>query len=190
MYRNIILAIAAASCAPAVAPTVDGLPNFYQVDPGIYRSAQPTTLAQWQTLHDTFHVRHVLKLDFTSEGADDLAAQAGIEVVYVPLQPAGDQDIWDETKGMFAVPDQARLDYGLSRVTTATEDDAWLVHCSHGQDRTGLFVGELRVVRDGWDKDRAFREMLAGGYHPELIGLDSAWIWFRNPDAPKMEKLP
>ena len=59
----------------------------------------------------------------------------------------------------------------------------WLIHCKNGHDRTGLVVGMLRIVVDGWDKHHAWVEMLDRGYHPELIGLDRAFHDFANPSS-------
>ena len=48
------------------------------------------------------------------------------------------------------------------------------VHCSHGQDRTGLLVGLYRL-KQGWAKTNAYTEMLTNGFHPALHGLHEFW---------------
>jgi tyrosine-protein phosphatase SIW14 len=55
------------------------------------------------------------------------------------------------------------------------------VHCTHGQDRTGLVVGLYRTIHDGWTKTDAYREMLQLGFHPELRGLREFWEDFVAP---------
>ena len=57
-------------------------------------------------------------------------------------------------------------------------EGVWLVHCQNGHDRTGLVVGLIRIVVDGWEPERAWREMIARGYHDELLGLNWAFREF------------
>lgn len=52
--------------------------------------------------------------------------------------------------------------------------DNCLVHCEHGQDRTGLVVAFYRE-RQGWTKAKAEKEMLKYGFHKELRGLWECW---------------
>lgn len=45
------------------------------------------------------------------------------------------------------------------------ENSGVAFHCSVGEDRSGLLAGILRQARDGWSKDKAFKEeMCAHGY--------------------------
>ncbi|HVJ65605.1 MAG TPA: tyrosine-protein phosphatase [Bdellovibrionota bacterium] len=45
------------------------------------------------------------------------------------------------------------------------ESEGVIFHCTVGEDRTGLLAGTLRQVRDGWSRERAFREeMCPRGY--------------------------
>lgn len=56
-----------------------------------------------------------------------------------------------------------------------------LVHCEHGEDRTGLIIAAYRVTAcDGWTKEAAWNEALAHGYR-ELInfGLNATWEKFQ-----------
>lgn len=48
-----------------------------------------------------------------------------------------------------------------------------LLHCKHGEDRTGMMVGLFRVFIQGWTPQDAYREMLDKGFHPILYALDS-----------------
>ncbi len=52
------------------------------------------------------------------------------------------------------------------------------VHCTHGQDRTGLVVGVYRVLHDGRTKDDAYQEMIHHNFHPDLHGLHEFWERF------------
>lgn len=148
--------------------------NLHQVRPGLWRSAQPVTLADWQYLASQ-GITKVVKLNFPTEGSDDLAAQTGISVITLSIQPEGDKNLIDNIKDTFVQPNKQALAAGLSVVRTG---DVVLVHCSHGHDRTGLFVGLVRVLLDGWTKDAAYKEMLEMGFHPELLGLQIFWEEF------------
>ena len=51
-----------------------------------------------------------------------------------------------------------------------------LVHCEHGQDRTGLVVATYRVMTCGWTKAKAMDEALGFGYRDWLnFGLNKTW---------------
>jgi tyrosine-protein phosphatase SIW14 len=54
-----------------------------------------------------------------------------------------------------------------------------LVHCEHGQDRTGLVVAAYRVTVCGWTKQWAMNEALEYGYRNWLnFGLNKTWNSF------------
>lgn len=158
------------SCAGPQVRT-NGVVNLVQVRPDVYRSGQPVG-DEWGTLA-ALGVRHAIKLNFPEEGSDNDAARFGIEVIPVPIQPS--------TKGIdiFARPspeamsELARLAERI-RAAGGTEG-AWLIHCKNGHDRTGMVVGLIRMVVDGWTPKQAWAEMLERGYHPELPGLTWAF---------------
>jgi tyrosine-protein phosphatase SIW14 len=51
-----------------------------------------------------------------------------------------------------------------------------LVHCQHGEDRTGLVVAAYRVRACGWTKQAAWLEALQFGYRNWLnFGLNKTW---------------
>ena len=53
------------------------------------------------------------------------------------------------------------------------ENSGVAFHCTVGEDRTGLLAGILRQARDGWSKDKAFKEeMCARGYADGSIAKD------------------
>jgi len=138
----------------------------------VWRGGQPTTSEGWAYLK-TLGVRRVVKLNFEpTEGSDDGARELGLEVDVLSMQPEGDEDVFDELAGTVVRPDPKLVDQAVAVLAAG---DAF-VHCTHGQDRTGLVVGELRVRRQGWTRDRAWEEMLEHGFHPELLGLTSFWI--------------
>lgn len=185
MTRSLVLATIA-SCAAACSPMVytHGVPNLAEVDPGIYRSGQISDAGGWAEIVSLAHGRHVhiIKLNYDNEGSDALALNLGFEVVYAPIQPQGDQDAWNDAIGTVERPDEARVELAeavLAQCYAHPDTDFCLVHCTHGQDRTGYVVGKHRVLHETWTKDRAFREMLDHHFHWELVGLMVAWEAFR-----------
>lgn len=148
------------------------VPNLYQVKPGLWRSGQPTTAAQWAELK-AMGISRVIKLNFATEGSDDGARAAGLIVHELPIQPDGDTDKLDAIRNVFIRPDPAKL--AEAQRILRTEPGGILVHCTHGQDRTGFVIGQSRMLIDGWPKQRAYAEMLEYGFHPILHGLHEAW---------------
>jgi len=145
-----------------------GVVNFAQVDANVYRSGQPTTVAQWQCLAK-LGVTDILKLNRDSEGGDFGAV--GMVVHAVPVPPFTD----DTPLGFDNGPSQEQLEAVARTLRVMPAEGKWLIHCVHGQDRTGLAVGMYRVLVNGWTKDRAKAEMDVRGFHDLLLGLAKAW---------------
>jgi hypothetical protein len=146
--------------------------HVQEVEPGLWRSNQPTTRLDWLKIRD-LGVKYVVKLNMPSEGSDDGAREIGLIVYELGIEPRG--DLASITK----LPDEKLL-----RAAEAVIDDGGgvLVHCTHGEDRTGLVIGRHRVLADGWTKARAYREMLEHGFHPVLVGLQASWVLFHADD--------
>ena len=137
-------------------PTVHGIDNFGQVAPGIYRGGQPTADG-WYFLK-SLGVTNVVKLNTDSEGSDPAKA---FNVQSFPI-PFSQQLIFE--------PTESNIDAAVNAITEHT-----FIHCTHGQDRTGLVVGEYRVRKCGWTKAQARAEMAEYGFHPILFGLERFW---------------
>jgi hypothetical protein len=143
-----------------------------QVEPGLWRSGQPTTAEGWAYLK-SLGITQVVKLNFASEGDDVGAEDIGLIVHVFSIQPEGDLDLIDNIIHTYIPPDpwmvadaDAAIDAGIATGV--------LVHCTHGQDRTGYVIGRRRL-REHWSKADAYKEMLAHHFHPELHGLHEAW---------------
>lgn len=127
----------------------------------VWRGSQPK-VPEWNDLK-VHGITHVVKLNEQTEG-DDLAATAlGMDVLYRPINLC-DQLIFRPSKP-FIVD-------AVNGIVPNT-----FVHCSHGEDRTGLVIGCWRVWRCGWTKEAAWKEMLDHGFHFELLGLSLFWEW-------------
>jgi tyrosine-protein phosphatase SIW14 len=168
-FACLLLALVLLGCTKTATST--GIPNLAEVEPGLWRSGQPATRAQWQWLKD-HGVKHVVKLNFEGEGTDDDARALGLDVHELSVQPEGDLDWFNDITHTFVRPDSARLTDAEFLIVAG---GGVLVHCTHGQDRTGLVIGLHRVLHEHWTKAQAYDEMLARGFHPELHGLHEFW---------------
>src|SRR5579859_244472 len=163
-----------AACSPMV--YVHGVPNLDQVDTNVWRSGQITSQEGWDWIAKLAAGRHVhvIKLNFDTEGSDELGRAMGFTIHYLPIQPEGDQNLWSDARSVFLGPDPKQIDEAMSVLTHCKlhpDTEICLGHCTHGQDRTGYLFGTYRVLDNGWDKDRAYVEMLAHHFHPELHGV-------------------
>jgi hypothetical protein len=184
MPIRLLIALALVACSPMV--YVHEVPNLVQVDPSIWRSGQITTQEGWEWIAQIAAARkvHVIKLNFDAEGTDTTAQKMGFDLLYVPVQPEGDVGLWDDLLDIWKGPDPAAIDKAevqLAYCLAHPATDFCLVHCTHGQDRTGFVIGKHRVLHEGWSKDAAYKEMLDHNFHPELHGVHEAWENFKGP---------
>ena len=55
----------------------------------------------------------------------------------------------------------------LRSIRQSQELGSVLIHCKHGQNRTGLIAALYRIVYQGWSKEQALAEMRGGGFGGE-----------------------
>lgn len=151
------LAVLLSGCAGLIAvpprpvpPTnwcyVDG---FDVVDASLLRSPQ-VTYAELSCLRDMYGVTDVFKLNPWWEAREP--SVPGVTVHYLPLD--------------VEMSSRADVDHVLSEMLTTCRDGRkCLVHCTHGEDRTGLLVALWRVVH-GVGVDQAYADMMRHGFHP------------------------
>jgi protein tyrosine/serine phosphatase len=142
---------------PAV-PRADipGLPNFAQVAPGLYRSAQPT--AEGLRAAKAMGIRTVVNLRaLHSDRA--LLGDTGLGYVHIRSTAWHPEDE-DIVAFLTVALDPARQPV--------------LVHCEHGADRTGLMVATYRRAVQGWTLDEALAELPAFGFHEVWVGIRRA----------------
>jgi len=137
------LAVAAARAGDSEAPA----PR--EVAPGIFRSAQPD-LRGLRAVRER-GVRTVVVLR-TSIPRDErsAAAELGLELVHIPM---------DGTK----LPSIEEVDRALAVVLDASKRPV-LVHCAHGEERTGAVIAAYRVVVEGWNPAAAEAEAVELGF--------------------------
>lgn len=161
-FAALILAAMLVSCSTQHVTTVtNGVPNLAEVDTGFWRGGQPNKEG-WEHLK-SLGVTQVIKLNPESESSDAWAEFLGMKVIRVPVS-------FSQQMGLARIPDEYFTD-----AIRSVQGAKTFVHCQHGQDRTGIFVGLYRIKIDGWTKHFARNEMDAHGFHPELIGLTHYW---------------
>lgn len=141
------------------------------VSPGVYRSSQPITVEDFEAIK-ALGIYLVVDLEQQFEESpwrtiDETLFEASGVVTsrHVPLSG-------------FWAPKKEDVEAILKLIDQADPARPILVHCLHGQDRTGLIVGLWRL-RCGLQKWSSWGEMLANGFHPFLIGL-SFFYWVRG----------
>ena len=140
---------------------IPGIPNFLVVAPNIFRGGQPTDDG-WAFLRKA-GVTRVIKLNLESEGSEDGARKLGMEIIYKPI---------DLDEQLLFRPKYDDVSVAAHAMVPRT-----FIHCTHGEDRTGLVVACYRVWVEGWEKKVAEAEMKQHGFHPELLGLELFWEW-------------
>jgi protein tyrosine/serine phosphatase len=152
--RALLLSLLAASALAQDAPRPEkfarpiespGLPNFHEVTPQIFRSAQPWREGFQQL--EKMGIRTVISL--RDDGADDdWAAGTKLKLVRIPMN-------------LFKV-DAAAVAQVLA-LLQKKEDGPFLIHCQMGADRTGVVMAFWRITVQGWSREDAIAEMKACG---------------------------
>jgi protein tyrosine/serine phosphatase len=126
-----------------------GIPNFAIVNYGaVYRGGQPKSPESWAYLKNIKKVKTVVKLNPESPNESDLEAKRlEMNVIEATLPP---QNISEWT-------DRPNKNNILMAIKALMDPQQWpiFVHCTHGQDRTGLIIAMFRVLHDGYSKEEA-----------------------------------
>jgi protein tyrosine/serine phosphatase len=119
--------------------------NFAQVAPGIFRSGQPDPQELSAARQDGIKTLLVLRSRIP-EAERRVAARLGLAIVHVPMD-AND------------IPPMDQVDRALDVVLDPSRRPI-LVHCAHGQERTGAVIAAYRVVSESWTPAAAEKEAL------------------------------
>ena len=120
--------------------------NFGTVREGqIYRSAQPSPLLLRYSVA-RYGIRSLVNLRGRTPGFESaFAARHGLRLFVLNLSSS-------------RPPSHAQVERFLG-IVSDPENQPVLVHCRNGVDRSGYMLGVYRVEGEGWDRDRALREM-------------------------------
>ncbi len=127
--------------------------RFTEVVPDVlYRGGAPTSV-EIPMLKDKWGIKQIVSLD--SKAGKAIAqdcARLGIKHVIFPVHE------WTEN-GRGKMMEQIDV-LGVSNIVAGIPT---YVHCRHGKDRTGMFVGRFRT-ENGWDAKRAVEEAVTFGF--------------------------
>ncbi|MDY0205833.1 MAG: dual specificity protein phosphatase family protein [Pseudomonas sp.] len=150
------------------AQSVDASYHLYQMDELLYRSALPQEHdVQWLQQQNVKTVINFYQKPDSAWLHDD-----SIEQVQIPLRTDRIDDV-----------DVLRV---LSSIASAQEKGAVLMHCKHGQNRTGLIAAMYRMVFEGWSKADAMAEMQLGYGGEER--MDGATRYLTQVDVAAIEQ--
>lgn len=159
--------------------TPAGVGNFHQVDPNLYRGAQPTPEGLKNL--SKLGVKVVVDLREGQErGTDEkkLVEADGMRYVSIPMH------------GLSA-PTRIQIDKVFS---VLNDSNNWpvFVHCKHGVDRTGTVVACYRIAHDRWPNQKAVQEANLYGMHKVEWAMRQFILHFPVPSSgePTPEAVP
>lgn len=118
--------------------------NLHQMNDTLYRSALPRVQDnQWLQQENIQTV-----INFYQKPDSLWLSDSSIKQIQIPLHTGRINDV-----------DVLRA---LHSITAAQEKGPVLMHCKHGQNRTGLIAAMYRIVIEGWSKEAAMAEMQQG----------------------------
>jgi protein tyrosine/serine phosphatase len=137
------------------------LPNFHEIEEGLYRSGRPNKEALENLIRD-YHLKTILSVEDSQSTVDKESQWAkDLHLEFYNLPMSASKDPKDET-----------VNEALSLM--AREDlRPFLIHCKHGRDRTGMIVGLYRVENQNWKATDAHAEMLDLGFDTIYYKLDN-----------------
>lgn len=150
------------------AQPIDKSFNLYGMQPDLYRSALPQASAQ--SLLKSLGI--VTVINFYQRGDGSWLHDPQIHQVQLPLRTdrIDDADVLEV----------------LRSIRQAQARGPVLIHCKHGQNRTGLIAAMYRVVYQGWSKQQALAEMRGGGFGGE-DRMGDAERYLREVDIQKLQ---
>lgn len=133
-------------------PRAKQIPNFDYVHPYLARGGMPSPDGvKWLKDNDISTIVDLREKENSGVLVENLLSQTcGLTYINIPV------------KGL---PSTAQIERFLQIVEQSkSKGQRVFVHCAHGSDRTGIFVGSCRVVSEKWRPTLAFAEMLQGGF--------------------------
>jgi len=129
---------------PHWATPIDSRLNLHKMDKNLYRSAMPDKKAVKKL--KTLRINQII--NFYQESDKDWIGETNLQEIHLPMRMRR----FDDEDAIAA----------LRSIREAQQQGAVLIHCRHGQNRTGLVAALYRVIYQGWSKEEAIKEMRQG----------------------------
>jgi protein tyrosine phosphatase (PTP) superfamily phosphohydrolase (DUF442 family) len=156
--------------------SVEGIPNFHQVNARLFRGGQPS-LAAWPRLA-ALGVTTVIDLCREREHSTSVEAtaveEAGMRYVSFPMDGS-------------ATPSGPQIARALDLLEAG---DTVFVHCKLGMDRTGVVIAAYRIAREHWANQQALDEAEDLGMHWYSSGMKRFILNYRAPAEAPPEAAP
>jgi len=130
----------------AVPVLASSVHNFYKVDSGVYRCAQPNKEAFAEL--SEIGIKTVVNLRYF-ETDKRKVKDTDLQLFHIKMRAGKCKD--EEVIAALRL--------------IKNRQGAILIHCKHGADRTGMLIALYRIVFQGWDKESAIEELLNGDYN-------------------------
>jgi tyrosine-protein phosphatase SIW14 len=139
-----------------------------QVDNSVWRGSRPTS-ADMNEINSKF--KTVISLEGSEEDKKEVIELPSVRLISYPIS---------FTEIYITGITLTRLSEIVSQIYAIGVEKLVLVHCEHGEDRTGLIIAAYRVKVTGWTKEAAWNEALKFGYRNWLnFGLNQTWKLFQ-----------
>jgi protein tyrosine/serine phosphatase len=144
------------SRADALSDASSDIPRFQEVSPGFYRGGHPDRAG----LEDLAKLGVKTVIDLENDDSDvpremDDGKALGLNMISQPMS-------------MFFAPSNSQVDSILSQLNDPSLRPIFL-HCTFGEDRTGVIVGLYRVEMEHVAPATAYSEMLDLGFKNHLM---------------------
>ncbi|MBI4358492.1 MAG: dual specificity protein phosphatase family protein [Candidatus Omnitrophica bacterium] len=138
--------------------------NFHEAAPGVYRSGLISEEAS--PYLKELGIKTVVSFDNNKHRAkaeEERLRRLGIDLIPIPWSG------WD-------YPDDEVISKVIELIESP-ERRPILVHCKHGQERTGVVIASWRIAKQGWQAEKAYQEMKAHGFRPFQYGHLKEYVY-------------
>jgi tyrosine-protein phosphatase SIW14 len=150
LNRSVFLTFVLLTVPAFAGADVSGVPNFHEVNPQLYRGAQPSAQG-FQSLAK-LGIRTVL--DLRESGGRSVAERREVEadgMLYISVPFNG-----------LSAPTAEQIAKVLGVINDSGAGPVF-IHCRRGADRTGTVVACYRVCHDHWENQKALSEAKSFG---------------------------